>query len=90
MSDLFLLSELQMARISSLFPLSHGVKRVDDRRDQRDHLRDPARAAVERLRQKPMAPTTPYTIALCAGAFSGCSTASSWRWPRRAVSPSGS
>ena len=32
MSDLFLLSEAQMARISPHFPLSHGVPRVDDRR----------------------------------------------------------
>ncbi|UXN06678.1 IS5 family transposase [Bartonella sp. HY761] len=32
MSDLFLLSEEQMARISPCFPLSHGVARVDDRR----------------------------------------------------------
>ncbi len=32
MSDLFLLSERQMARISPYFPLSHGVSRVDDRR----------------------------------------------------------
>lgn len=32
MTDLFLLSERQMARISPFFPLSHGVPRVDDRR----------------------------------------------------------
>lgn len=32
MSDLFLLSERQMARISPYFPLSHGVPRVEDRR----------------------------------------------------------
>jgi transposase len=32
MSDLFLLSEGQMARISPFFPLSHGVPRCDDRR----------------------------------------------------------
>src|ERR671910_130987 len=32
MGDLFLLSECQMARISSYFPLAHGVPRVDDRR----------------------------------------------------------
>lgn len=32
MSDLFLLSERQMARISPFFPLSHGMPRVDDRR----------------------------------------------------------
>ena len=32
MSDLFFLSEQQMARISPHFPLSHGVARVDDRR----------------------------------------------------------
>jgi hypothetical protein len=32
MSRRFLLSERQMARISTYFPLSHGVPRVDDRR----------------------------------------------------------
>jgi transposase len=32
MSKLFLLSKSQMARISSCFPLAHGVPRVDDRR----------------------------------------------------------
>lgn len=32
MSDLFLLSERQMARIEPHFPLAHGVARVDDRR----------------------------------------------------------
>ena len=32
MSDLFLLSEAQMRRITPFFPLSHGVARVDDRR----------------------------------------------------------
>lgn len=32
MSDLFLLSERQMARISLCFRLPHGVLRVDDRR----------------------------------------------------------
>jgi transposase len=30
--NLFVLSEAQMRRIESLFPLSHGVPRVDDRR----------------------------------------------------------
>src|SRR5271169_3326254 len=32
MTDLFLLSEVQMRRIEPFFPLSHGVPRVDDRR----------------------------------------------------------
>ena len=32
MIRLFLLSERQMARISSCFPVSHGAPRVDDRR----------------------------------------------------------
>jgi transposase len=32
MSDLLWLSEAQMRRIESYFPLSHGVPRVDDRR----------------------------------------------------------
>jgi hypothetical protein len=42
MSDLFLLSETQMARISPHFPLAHGVPRVDDPpRGQRYRLCDP-------------------------------------------------
>jgi transposase len=32
MTDFFLLSEKQMARLSPHFPLAHGVPRVDDRR----------------------------------------------------------
>uniref|UniRef100_UPI00066228A8 IS5 family transposase n=1 Tax=Komagataeibacter xylinus TaxID=28448 RepID=UPI00066228A8 len=32
MSEVFLLSESQMERIEPLFPLAHGVPRVDDRR----------------------------------------------------------
>ena len=32
MSDLFLLSDEQMGRISPYFPLAHGIPRVDDRR----------------------------------------------------------
>jgi transposase len=32
MSDLIWLSAMQMRRIESYFPLSHGVPRVDDRR----------------------------------------------------------
>jgi transposase len=32
MSELWLLSEAQMRRISPYFPLSHGIPRVDDRR----------------------------------------------------------
>jgi transposase len=32
MSELFLLSKAQMARILPHFPLAHGVPRVDDRR----------------------------------------------------------
>ena len=32
MSDLFWLTDAQMARLKPFFPLSHGVARVDDRR----------------------------------------------------------
>jgi transposase len=32
MSDLFLLSEKQICRISPFFPLAHGVPREDERR----------------------------------------------------------
>ena len=59
MSDLFLLSERQMARISAFFPLSHGVPRVDDRR-------------------------------VISGIIYVIRNASSWRWPLRVGSRSGS
>ena len=32
MTEMFLLSDAQMARISPFFPLSHGMMRVDDHR----------------------------------------------------------
>ena len=32
MTEMILLSEAQMARISPFFPLSHGIPKVDDRR----------------------------------------------------------
>ena len=32
MTEMILLSEAQMARISPFFPLSHGIPRVDNRR----------------------------------------------------------
>ena len=32
MTDLFLLSLAQISKVETLFPLSHGVPRVDDRR----------------------------------------------------------
>jgi putative transposase len=32
MTDLFLLSRVQMGRIERYFPLSHGIARVDDQR----------------------------------------------------------
>ena len=32
MTEMILLSDAQMARISPFFPLSHGIPRVDDRR----------------------------------------------------------
>ena len=38
MNDLLLLSEAQMRRIEPCFPLSHGVPRVDDRRELRGIL----------------------------------------------------
>lgn len=44
----FLPSERQLGRIAPHFLLSHGIPRVDARRrDQRDHLRDPGRLAME-------------------------------------------
>jgi len=42
MSDLFLLSEAQIARIALHFPLSHGVPRVDDRRQPSEGASQPA------------------------------------------------
>lgn len=35
MSNLFWLTEAQMARLQPFFPKSHGMPRVDDRRGQR-------------------------------------------------------
>jgi hypothetical protein len=47
MSDHFLLSKAQMARISLFFPLSHGIPRVDDLRvGSRHRLRHPQWPAV--------------------------------------------
>ena len=43
MTEMILLSEDQMARISPFFPLSHGIPRAGD---QRHHLRDPQWAQV--------------------------------------------
>ena len=49
MSDLFWLTDEQMARLQPYFPKSHGRERVDDRRVfERDHLRQPQRAEVAR------------------------------------------
>jgi hypothetical protein len=39
MSDIFLLSKKQFNRLKSYFPLSHGMPRIDDHRDQWDHFR---------------------------------------------------
>ena len=43
MGDLIFLSEAQMRRIEPYFPLSHGMPRVDDRRDR---FCDPQRFAL--------------------------------------------
>lgn len=37
MSNLFWLTDAQMARLQRFFPKSHGVPRVDDRRVHRRH-----------------------------------------------------
>ena len=56
MTEMILLSEAQMARISPFFPLSHGVPRVDDRRVVsgiifviRNDLRAPRKIALSLL-----------------------------------------
>ena len=46
MSDLYWLTDEQMARLRPHFPKSHGKPRVDDRGAERDHLRQPQRASL--------------------------------------------
>lgn len=46
MSELYMLSKLQIRRIEPYFPLSHGVARVDDPDIERDYLRDQERPAL--------------------------------------------
>ena len=86
MSGLFLLSERQMARISPFFPLSHGVPRVDDRRVINGIIYVIRNGLQWKDAQKAYGP---YKT-LYDGACLACSTASSWRWPRRVASRSGS
>ena len=90
MSELFLLSERQMARISPHFPRSHGRPRVDDRRVIseiiyviRNGLRwKDAPQAYARIRR--------CIIASFAGADAACSSGYSPRWPVQAPAPTGS
>ena len=48
MTDLFLLSRVQMRRIERYFPLSHGIARVDDRRMVSEMVFVVERAALAR------------------------------------------
>ena len=90
MSELFLLSERQMARISPFFLRSHGVARVDDRRVLSGIIYVIRNGLQWKDAPKAYGPHKTYTIALYDGACLACSTASSWRWPRRVGSRSGS
>lgn len=83
MSELFLLSERRMARISPSFLLAQGVPRVDDRRVVsgivyviRNWLQwKDAPKAEGRIRRS--------TTGSCAGAGGACSTRSLRLWPVR-------
>ncbi len=90
MSDLFMLSERQMARISTFFPLPHGVPRVDDWRVISGSFTLSSMGCNGRTLPKPMARTRHFTIALSTGACSACLTAFSQHWRRRVASLSGS
>ena len=47
MRTLFYLSESQLERVKPFFPRSHGVPRVDDRREERHHIRHQAWTSME-------------------------------------------
>ena len=73
MSDLMLLSEAQMRRITPYFPLSHGIPRVDDRRIISGIIFVLRNGLRGEKRPRNTVPTRRFTIASSAGADLVCS-----------------
>ena len=91
MSELFLLSKRQMARISPYFPLSHGIPRVDDRRVVSGIVYVIHNGLQWKDAPKAYGPhKTRLTTASCAGRSSACSIASSHTSQAKARSRSAS
>ena len=90
MTDLFLLSRVQMRRIERYFPLSHGIARVDDRRIVSAIVFVIKNGLRRRDLRATMARTRRSTIGLFAGAAWACSTRFSPNWRARAANRSGS
>ena len=91
MTDLFLLSRVQMRRIERYFPLSHGIARVDDRRIVSAIVFVIKNGLRWRYRLRAtMVCTRRSTIGLFDGAAWACSTRFSPNWRARAANRSGS
>ncbi len=90
MSDLFLLSERQMARIEPHFPLAHGVHASMIAVSSAALSMSTSMACNGRMRQGITGRTKRFIIASFVGAALACSTASSRRWPVTVPGPSAS
>ena len=90
MSDLFLLSERQMGRISPHFPLSHGVARVDDRRVVSGIVHVICNGVQWKDAPKVTGRTRRSTTASSAGTGLAFSIASSRAWRAKGQSQNGS
>ena len=63
MSDLYWLTDEQMARLEPFFPKSHGKPRVDERRVLSGSSSSTATACAGEMRRRPTDPTRPSTTA---------------------------
>lgn len=68
MSDLYWLTDEQMARLAPYFPKSHGKPRADDRRVLSGIIFVNRRACAGVMRLRPLGRTRPSTIAGSDGA----------------------
>lgn len=73
MSDLFWLSNAQMARLEPYFPKSHGKPRVDDRRVLSGIISSIAMVCDGEMRLRSMAPTRRSITAGSVGAIKASS-----------------
>ena len=90
MTDLFLLSRVQMRRIERYFPLSHGIARVDDRRIVSAIVFVIKNGLRWRDAPRGYGPHKTIYNGLFDGAAWACSTRFSPNWRARAANRSGS